>query len=349
MGLFSHTRSYLGIDLGTGSIKVVELSNQGGSPRLVTYGFADVPLEEVKFDVHETAARTAATLAKICDQSHVQTRKCIAALPTFSVFSSVLTLPTMNEKEVGQALAYEAKKIVPMPIEEMILDWKLLGEIKSETGRKEKLVRILLTAAPKNLVKRYLDIFHQAKLELISLETEAFALGRSLLGPDPGVALIVDVGALTSDLVIIENHVPILNRSIDVGGLTATKAVAQSLQIDQRRAEQFKRDVGVVTGSTSGVAKVIEVTFAPMVNEIKYALSLFRTESVRPVEKMILTGGSAFLPHLTEYLESIFQIRVQVGDPWSGVSYPTELKPVLEDIGPRFATAIGLALREFND
>ncbi len=362
MGLFAKKQSYLGIDLGTASIKVVELANVGGQAKLVTYGFAELPVEEIKFNVHDKIDQSAKTLEQICKQARVTSRKAVAALPTFSVFSSVLTLPIMSEKEVGEALTYEAKKIVPLPLDEMILDWKILKKQAASKpavaapkekipSRMEKNIRVLLTAAPKNLVKQYLDIFSKANIELLSLETEAFALGRSLLGSETDIVLVADIGALTTDIVIIEDHIPVFNRSIDVGGVTVTKAIAQSLNIDQNRAEQFKRDVGIVSegsASTIGVPNAIKDSIAPVINEIKYSLSLYQSDSNRSIEKIIITGGSAFLPNVVEYLENIFQLKVVAGDPWSQVSYPLELKGVLEDIAPRFVTAIGLALREIH-
>lgn len=350
MELFAKKRSYLGVDLGTGSIKVVELANVGGQARLETYGFAELPAIDSKLNVHEKLERTAATLSEICAKARVKNLKAVAALPTFSVFSSLLNLPLMSESEVGQALVYEAKKIVPLPLDEMILDWKILPSTTTNLAKHEKTMRVLLTAAPKSLVKQYLEIFRLAKIEILSLETEAFALGRALLGLEPSVALLVDVGALTTDIAVVDEHIPILNRSIDVGGNTVTKAIAQSLNIDVRRAEQFKRDVGLQFGSSGSttVPKIIEATLGPIVNEVKYAISLYQAESAKSIEKIVITGGSAFLPQLTQYLENIFQLKVFIGNPWSQVSYPVDLKGVLEEIGPRFATAIGLALREIH-
>lgn len=350
MSFFSKKQSYLGIDLGTSSIKVVELMNVGGQAHLSTYGFAETPLDAVQFDIHQKVDRTAKTLQEICKRANTRGIKAVAALPTFVVFSSVLTLPRMNEKEVGQAIMYEAKKIIPLPIDDMVLHWKTLPDkAEPEVIRREKTMRVLLTAAPKNLVNQYMEIFRLAGLELLSLETEAFALGRALLQVDPAPAMLVDVGALTTDIAIVEDHIPVLNRSIDVGGVTVTKAIAQSLNIDERRAEQFKRDVGlVVGGSMSGVPKTVEVALSPMLNEIKYALSLYQTESPRFVQKIVLTGGSAFLPHVSEYLENIFQIKTFIGDPWASVVYPADLKGLLEELGPRMATAVGLALREIH-
>ncbi len=359
MGLFSRKKSYLGIDVGTASIKVVELTaGPNRTPRLVTYGRAEYTGDVMKVDAERDLQRIVATLKAICQQARTTTNRACAALPTFTVFSSVITLPAMSEKELAAAIRWEARKFVPLPLEEMILDWKFLGSgiqapagdgkaVDDQAKPKPKNTRVLLTAAPQNVVKKYLGVFKGADLELLSLETEAFALERSLVGGAKEVVMVVDIGAVTTDICVIEDGIPILNRSIDVGGLTMTKAIAHNLNVDLKRAEQFKRDIGLNATSVSagGIPRTIEGTISPVINEIKYNFSLYQSQSTRPIEKIVLTGGSSFLPQLPQYLEGLFQVKVYVGDPWARVSYPVELKPVLDEIGPQFSTAIGLAMR----
>ena len=369
MSFFKRHRTYLGVDIGTASIKVVELApGPNRTPRLMTYGRAEYTGDAAKVDAERDIQRIVTTLKAICTQAHTTSRRVSAALPTFAVFSSVITLPTMSEKELAAAIRWEARKFVPLPLEEMILDWKFLADTppaalsaarpgdtagatnivgKEEEVAAKKNIRVLLTAAPQNLVKKYLTIFKGAELELLSLETEAFALERSLVGGAREIVMIVDLGAVTTDICVIENGIPILNRSIDVGGLTMTKAIAGSLNVDVKRAEQFKRDIGLNTrGAAAGIPSTIENTISPVVNEIKYNFSLYQSQSAQPIEKIILTGGSSFLPMLPEYLENLFQIKVYIGDPWARISYPEELKPVLDEVGPQFASAIGLAMRQ---
>lgn len=371
MSFFSKNKTFLGVDIGTASIKVVELaSGHNHIPRLVTYGRAEYTGDATKVDAERDIQRIVTTLKAICSQAHTTSKKVAAALPTFAVFSSVITLPAMSEKELAAAIRWEARKFVPMPLEEMILDWKFLADNplaaateksagvkddsnksaeQTKTNQTKKNIRVLLTAAPQNLVKKYLTIFRLSELELLSLETEAFALERSLVGGAHEVVMVVDLGAVTTDICIIENGIPILNRSIDIGGLTITKAIANSLNVDIKRAEQFKRDIGLNTrgAAAGGIPSTIENTISPIVNEIKYNFSLYQSQSSQPIDKIILTGGSSFLPMLPEYLENLFQIKVYIGDPWARLSYPEELKPVLDEVGPQFASAIGLAMRQF--
>lgn len=357
MALFAgNKKSYIGIDLGTSAIKVVEMADEGGRPRLVTYGAVEQRGDIVRSDSTEVQSTIIASLNQVRDKAHITTKRAVAALPSFAVFSSIISLPQMSRKELLAAVKWEAKKFVPMPLEEMILDWRLLKEGVVSPSKDEKALektkgakhlKILLTAAPKNVVKRYVDIARGTNLELVGLETEAFALERSLVGNDRSPVLIVDIGAVATDLSIISGGIPVLNRSIDVGGDTITKAIANAMNIDLERAEQFKRDVGMVAaeGGVSQIPKTIEFVVASIVNEIRYVFNLYRAQADTGVEKIILSGGSAFLPNLTAYLERTVGMKVVIGDPFARTIYPVELKPALDEIGPAFAVAVGLSMR----
>lgn len=369
MALFKGSKtSFLGVDIGTSSIKAVEFLNEGGRPRLVTYAFLERPTNIIKIDSVQQQTDIASAIVQMLKKSRVGTDRVVAALPNFSVFTSIISLPVMPKKDMYAAVRWEAKKFVPMPIDEMVLDWRLLkdeeksrqkdrkvpepdlsaSETKTEDPHGPKNLRVLLTAAPKNLVKRYIDIFKAANLRLVSLETESFALERSLLGGEPGSFMIVDVGAVATNITIITNSVPILSRSIDVGGDTITKAISNGLNVDLERAEQFKRDVGVrsVEGPASQIPRAIEFVITSIVNEIRYVINLFRNQGEVQIEKIVLAGGSAFLTNLPEYLATTLNLKVVIGDPWARVIYPLDLKPALDEIGPRFAVSVGLAMRE---
>ena len=379
--------SYLGVDLGNAGIKIVELKNENGRAQLVTYGFADMSIDAAGRSVEQTEDEIVELLKQICAKSGVTSKKAVSSLPSFSVFSSVITLPEMKDKELDKAIVWEAKKFLPMPVEEMNLDWKVIGKhegtrpenraevlktLENETAIKEKeengekkeapkpigapaiggksYYKILVTAAPKKNVARYVSIFKRAGIELLGLETESFALERSLVGFEEAPIMIVDIGAITSDLIIVEKGIPVLSRSVDAGGATITQTIANGLGVDLKRAEQFKRDIGFKTGSGQGIPKVIENSIEPIINEIKYCFDLFlsQEEKNKRIEKIVLTGGSAFLPNLPEFLSQLLNIKVIIGDPWSRVIYPVELKPVLDEIAPRMAVALGLAMREIE-
>ncbi len=238
-GLFKDkVSSYLGIDLGTGSLKVVELENAAGRPRLVTYGLVEVETDVSREAAPASQEKIAAVLKDLLVRAHTRSRAAVAALPNFSVFSSVLSLPDLGNRDLTEAIQWEAKKFVPMPIENVVLDWKIIGKDEPVASGDQpkplvdkKMTKILLTAAPKHLIERYVNIFKLAGLNLLSLETESFALGRSLVGNDPTPILIADVGSLTTDLTVVEGGVPVLAHpySFDAYGKVVNKTVERNI------------------------------------------------------------------------------------------------------------------------
>lgn len=352
MAQFNPKQSFVGIDIGTSSLKVVQLGEENGRPRLMTYGYFEGRTDLVKADTPAAQQAAVAALKAVVHDARVSSTQAIAALPSYAVFTSIISLPLMTRKELNAAVRWEAKKFVPMPIDDLVLDWKLLKEptaAPTPTERSPKNLRVLITAAPKTLVQRYNTVFKAAGLQIMALDTEAFALERSLIGTDPSSVMIVDIGATATDIAILVDGIPIVNRSINVGGDTITDAIAKNLNVDRDRAEQFKRDFGLSVGvnNTVQVPKTIEFVLSSIISEIRFVLNnLYRAQNPNPVEKIILSGGSAFLLNLPVYLEKTLSLKTFVGDPWARVVYPVDLKPVLQEIGPRFAVAIGLAMRE---
>ena len=312
---------------------------------MLTYGFTENLGEIERKDWQNDAKYTAKVINEICKKAKTVSRSAVAALPTFSVFSSIINLANVDQKDFSSAVHWEAKKVIPLPLEEMVLDWK-----KIEGGeQKDKNVKILLTGAPKALVKKYISIFKEAQISLLSLETETFSLIRALLGGDKSTVIIVEVGMSTTDISVIDKGIPVLSRSIDVGGLAITKAISNNLGVGSERAEQFKYDLGIssVGSSEEVVPKAIAETISPIINEIKYMLNLFESKnSEKKVEKLILSGGSSLLPNFVSYLSKIFNMNIIIGDPWTRVSFPVDLGPVIAEIGPKLSVAIGLAMRE---
>lgn len=364
MGLFSTKKEdFLGVDIGTSSIKIVQLANENNKARLVTYGMAEVNSDILRNKNQETINLMISNLKNLFVKSRVSTKNCSAALPAFSVFSSVISLPVMNKMDLDSAVRWEAKKFIPFPIEDMILDWKIIDkadldieEAKSESKAqineniirtKSKFNRVLLTAAPKNLVAIYVDVFRKAGLNLYSLEVESFAIARSLIDSDNTSTMIVDIGSVTTDVCVVEKDLPVLNRSIEVGGYIMTQSIAKSLNISLERAEQFKQDFGLVASGedSSSIPKTIEDALSPMINEIKYVFDLYKRQGKGEINKVILSGGSAYLPNLVDYLSKALNTSVYIGDTWHKVMYPKELKSILDEIGPRFSVAVGLGLR----
>src|SRR3989338_2955342 len=248
MSLFSSPQSYLGVDFDSNSVKVVELVNENGRPRLLTYCYIDAEIDKnPKDDLKDTVLETAKLIKAVCRKAKTTTTKAVSALPAFSVFSSILNLPEMildfkilNEDTDEIQPSEEKKPETRFDLNGNGQEAEKKGFLKIKTGAPKKYTKVLLTAAPKDLVKRYLDIFKAAGSNLLSLDTESFAFIRSLVGNDKSALMVVDIGSVVTNISVIANNIPILNRSIDICGLTITKAIADSLNVSLDRAEQFK-------------------------------------------------------------------------------------------------------------
>jgi len=344
----SPVQSYLGIDMNIFSTKVVELKKVNNKVVLVTYGFSErfseiMPKENAPLDIKKSAD----LIKNICQKSHTSSTVALASLPTFSVFSSLININnSVNKKDMEAAINWEAKKVIPLPLQDIVIDWQMVDEVAQDKADH----KVLLIGAPKNLIQNYVGIFKAAQLSLLSLETEVFALIRSLIGNDRSPAMVVQLGSTTTNIFVVDKSMPVINRSISVGGMNITQRVAAHLNMTLAQAEQFKYDLmykGEGEEAEKLPAMIVEA-LSPIVNEIKYILEVFGSKDNRRVEKIILTGGGALLPGLTNYLSEEFNLNVIIGDPWFRVAYPFELKPILDKIGPRLAVAIGLAMREFD-
>lgn len=350
MGLFSWGADnlFLGIDIGDSSLKMVELKKHNRQISLVNYAFSE-NVNEINFTKMEDPAYLAKAIMKVRSDAGITCARATASLPTFAVFSSIINLANADKKNLANLINEEAKKVIPLPLEEMILDWKIIPSPDNQDLNRGNM-RIFLTGSPKKLVRKYMDVFKQAKLSLASLETETFSLVRSLLGNDKTTAMIVEIGANSTDIFIARESIPVLNRSLAVSGATVTRALAEKLSLPYPQAEQFKMDLGfsLKSDSREELPQLVIKALEPIVTEMQYMLDFFRSQNNGEVEKIILSGGGSMLLNLTEYLSRRLNMKVIIGNPWSRINYPAELQPILEEVGPRLAVAIGLAMREIT-
>ncbi len=355
MGLFSKSpkrQSYIGLDIGYSGIKLVELVNEKGRARLVTYAYAALPSADLD-SAFQNPDVLAAFVKKMVQKAQCTTRVAIAALPISSVFSSIISVPAANEKDLKEAIQWQAKKLIPVPLEEIQLDSKTIDTGAVGEGGK-KITRVLLTGAPKNLVQRYIDLSKKVGLDLISLETEAFAQIRALIGKDRSNIMIIDIGAMRTNISVIEKGIPFLNRSIATGGLAITQTISKTLGITYEQAEHMKRDIRAMQqfSQAGDLSPILTTLLKPILDEIRYSFNLYQGQSddgqAKRIDKIILTGGGALLPRLPEFLTSLMNVNTYLGDPWARIVYPVDLRPILDEIGPRFGVAIGCAMRDIE-
>lgn len=392
MGLFGKKEDaghgLLGIDIGTGGIKMVEIQKKSGRPHLVTYGYTSQEGPDAPGNIMQDTKLAASVLKELHAKSGSKSKQANVSLPSHEIFHAIVTVPQpkKDDSELKHMIEAQTAKLLPLPLNEMILDstvidQDLLPKKQSDTEKKgkeatkqnaksdkdeknaeafiplqeertpTKHIRVLVSGSPKKLVQQYLEVFKASGLELASLETEAFALVRSLIGKDTSHIMLVDIGYERSNITVVHDGIPFLHRSIQAGGAMVTRQLAKSMGVSEAEAEQFKLDLALNTGDVQSIPPAVHEVLAPLIHEIKYSLSLYdqQVQGMAEVEKIIITGGSAHLPYLESMITNELDMNVFLGDPWARIATPVQLRPVLDEIGPRFSVAAGLAMKGMRD
>jgi type IV pilus assembly protein PilM len=376
--------AYLGVDLGAGGVKIVELKKEKNRPVLFTYGLTRQRQEihrllektEFKPDLipqsvnklssaketkhqpifqvdREHIKNFSRIVRQVCDEAKTVSKIAVASMPVSSVFHAVVTLPIVKKEEFDRILKAEVRKLLPYPLEEMALEYEVVPNSEGETYHEQ---RVLVNAAPRALVVFYTEVFNQAGLKLESLEPESIALTRALIGRDKATTMLIDIGAERTNFFIVEHAFPITHHSVELGGETINKILINILGIEPDKVNRLKKDLfsyildskDVRALSKDEFLRIFSPIIEPIIKEVEYSLALYTGQSSnagKKPEKIILSGGSAQFPYLAEKISEKFNVKCYVGDPWGRVVYQDGLRPALRSIAPRLAVSIGLALR----
>jgi type IV pilus assembly protein PilM len=370
MALFGTPNSYIGLDIGTSSIKLVEIVDRHKRLELVTY--AQASMANLLLDQNipeETATRQVANVvAHMMDKAGTSSDIAVAALPSTIIFSSVLNLPDLPQAEMDKAVHFAARDIVPSNLDDMVLDWSRIDNkpvapvgappVTSTadsagknaqarlSGNKE--VPIFLTAASKQIVDRYLKVLSLVHLKVEALEVEMFPLARALLSGPADSALIIDMGDLATTFHIIDRGTPRVSHTIEFGGHQMTEALARALNSSYADAEKQKHVYGLSKDTPPAMVEAMQLNLDVAVQKAKSLLQIYQQKEGRKISKSFLIGGGAGLRGLADFWSTALAMPTLIGNPWKGLTYPQPLEEKLKEIGPSYAVAVGLALRKLK-
>lgn len=342
---------FVGLDIGTSSIKAVQLKREPRKlPELLLYAKADTPQFSLASEAEVDMKSLSAAFRKFFDTYPFTTRQVAVALPESSIFTRVISLPKMSEKELKNAMKWEAEQYVPVPLAEVSMDYQILGP-DTAPGEKGETMSVLLVAAPKTMVQKYMTLLKEAKLDPVALESETLAVARSTVGNDAShpPTLIVNLGATTTDLSVVSRGSLQFTRSISTGGEALARAISQALGFDLQQSEEYKKTYGLDESRLEGkVMKAIKPVFDVIVEEIKRSINFYNGHHVNnPLKRVVLCGGTASLPGIIVYLAATLDVEVALSNPWRRVNAPAKFsEKELEENGPSFSVAVGLALKE---
>lgn len=344
----------MGVDIGTTSIKVAEIVKEKNQLILKSYGLLENygHLDRPNSAIQTSALKmqdseTAELLRLAVKNSGAKTQKAVASLPPFSAFSTLLEMPSMTQTDTANAMAFQVKQYVPLPLNAVTVDWIKVAEKKNESGNSVQ--QIFLVSVPNEIIEKYRNIFKIAGLSLVALEVEGISLARVLTSGSPENVLIIDIGSRSTSISVAQNGFLKFSGQTDFAGGSLTQTISAGLNIKPRRAEDLKKRVGL---TSSGGEYELSTLMMPMldviINEAKRAKSNFENGYKELVDKIILSGGGANLLGIQSYFEEQIGLPTKKAVPFVDINYPPEIEPVIKDLGPAFAVAIGLGIKELK-
>jgi type IV pilus assembly protein PilM len=354
--------SAVGIDIGSSAIKVVEIKKRGGKAVLETYGsialgsYAEVDVGRV---TNLPIEKTVEALKEVLKQSGVTTTSSAFSIPVQSSLIFTIQLPSqVQENEVASIIPTEARKYIPVPITEVSLDYFILPKKESsfEEANNPELpsvlpekTEVLVVAIQNDAVSKYRSIVSQCSLEAGFFEIEVFSSVRANFEHELSLVLLMDFGASSTKLSLVEFGMVKNHHTINRGGADISASISQSLSIPFPKAEEMKKEFGLFENPVEkSLADIIKVHIDYIFSETNNVLLGYEKKYNRTISKVIFTGGGSLLKGLKEVASNNFRAEIEIGHPFSKVGAPEFLGKVLETTGPEFAVALGLALRKLQ-
>ncbi|MBN2197892.1 type IV pilus assembly protein PilM [Candidatus Wolfebacteria bacterium] len=350
---FVGSRSYLGVDIGTASIKMVEISKRGSQPEIKNYGILESygHLERANNAIQTSSLKiaekeTAEFLKFLINKMQTKSLDVIASIPAFSAFITLLEIPEMSEIDAAKVIPFQIRQHIPLPTSEVAIEWINAGKKEDKKGFVKQ--EILVISVPNEQIKRYKSIFKLAGLKLRALEIETLSLVRALISNDPTPTLLVDIGARSTNIAAIEGGFLKYNYQSDFAGSSLTQAISNGLNINIRRAEELKKQKGLLGLGGAYELSTLTIPFLDaIISEVRRVKDNYENNQKSKIERIILTGGGANLLGIEDYFEKQIELPIIIGNSFSKIKYPAKIDPFIKDLNSSFSVAIGLGIREF--
>ena len=334
----------VGLDIGSKSIKVVELVEDGNNFSLKSAGAIGYSGAEIdKFQEDKEYAKLATTIKKLFHDAKIASRDVFMSLPETTVFTRIMKFPLLNDQEIASAVKWEAEEYIPIPINEAIIEHQILE--RREIGNPPQ-VLVLLIAVGRSLIEKYVKLAQMSGLSLIGVETELLSLVR-ILAPVDKTSLVIDFGAKSTDIAIAKDGQLYFSRSVPTAGEALTRSVAQALGVSITQADEYKRTYGLAQEQLEGkVGTAIGPIFKVIADEIKKAIHYYKLDiKGDPPSSIILSGGTSGLPGAVSTLTRELGTEVVIGNPFARVKLDPESSKSLANFTPLYSVSVGLAMR----
>lgn len=377
-GLFKPKgESFIGIDIGGSSIKIVQARNKGGQAVLETYG--EVALGpyagmDIGRSVKLPSDSLALALKDILKESNVTTKNCGLAVPITSSLITTIKVPSISEKNLEEIVTMEARRYIPVSMQEITLDWQVIpNEREVSTGSESeaaaaeasgsailagddkkslesKSLNVLIVAVHAEVVERLKEVSGKTGINCRFFELEAFSSIRAVLGRHDKKEAVVDFGAGSTKVYIVENGIIKSSHTISFGSQDVTLAISRSTGVSIAEAERLKLKGGMFDGANgSGLSKLLDGVASYSANEVTKIIRDYESRNEIVIEGVVLTGGGVNVESLPDLFSKKMTMPVRVADPFSNLVTPAFLENLLKKIGPSYSVAIGAVLRTLEE
>lgn len=311
----------LGLDIGASTIKVVGLRRVNKGFEVIAHGIAPNPVGISLPESPDDRTRLLTTIQNLLKSLRIESKKVRVGLPESLVFTKVIQIPLLTDAELSSAIRWEAEQHIPIPVEDIHLDYTVLSRPNREA--REGTMTVLLVAARKSTVNTVVDLIEATTLELEMVDTNVLSAVRALIVPEDLPTLLIHSGATSTDFAVTSDKKISLTHSTPIGGISLTRAVELELALSATQAEQYKRAYGLSENLLEGkVRHALLGTFMSILEDAKKALNSYdSTKTGKKVQRVILSGGSALMPGIaTEIASNLGVSEVLLGNPFTGIS-----------------------------
>jgi len=345
----------VGVDLGSYGVRAVELSLSGGEATLERFAQVTLPPGAIRDGEVADAAAVSASVRRLWTEGGFKGKKVVIGVANQRVIVRMAEMPAMSEEDFTSALRFEAQDLIPIPVDDAILDFQILEDVVDNTDGEARM-RVLLAAAQRDMVRSHLAAVEGAGLRASAVDLVPFALVRALNANAPAfdfdtrAEAIVCIGGGVTNVVVHERGVPRFVRVLLVGGDDVTDAIVRELDVQIDEAEALKRraDISSSDPLVARAGQVVRDRVAPLVEEIRGSLDYYLAQSQSVIiDRLLVTGGGSRMAGLMERLQSQVGARVEPGRPLAGMRIGRQvgLDPAdLADNEALLTVPIGLAL-----
>lgn len=345
MSLLKGVGEFFALDIGTSALRLIQLSGDAEHGfRLTNYAFVPVDQKVVQDNSELGQRKMGEIILGAVKQAGIKTKNVAIGLPAGKTYTAVIEVPNQTEKELKRSIKYELDQYIPMAADEAEVDYTVLGPSPNDPNKAE----VLITSTAMDYAESSMELIEKTGLNVIAQEPEPIAMARSLAPVGSMDArIIVDLGEMSTDIVVVYKGAPRLVRSIP-GGLTAlVRTVATTLNVREDQARRFILKFGLAQDKLDGqVFKALDGNLDTFAQELTKSVRFFQNKYVgAPVLGIVLSGFAGMIPFIAEYIEVKTNVQTIQGNPWQLVQVTPEQQRALISVASEFAVAIGLAER----